>query len=282
MKLTKTSSAAAALAFAALMGASAHAQNAGDLIIGFEQTGNDNVYEVDLGSASQFLSPSSSTFSFTLSNGDLDTYFGNNWATVTTAATTNAVQWGIIGANTTTGNLTLGSSTLPKNTVLVSWNTWDAAPAEKTTNGEATTVQDINNLYSDVANGGTPTAGSTTALPAIVTSTSDGNSFAASIAASNFNFGAGFTKSPLDNDAAGDFPAADTQALDLYELTPTNATLTQPTTLLGSFTLSDQGNQAVLTYQAAAAPEPATYLLMGLSALATIVLRLRLTSDPVA
>jgi len=271
MKLTKITTAASALAFAAFLGTAAHAQTAGDVIISLQQVSTANDYEVDLGPASQFLNPTASTESIDLSELDLNAAFGNNWGTATGS---NAVQWGLAGANTSnSANLTLGSSTLAPNTLLISWNPWAAAPIEKGSSTQKTAAGYINQLYNDVSTFGTPTTGSTVANPAVLTAESDPDSFAYDVAShTNFNLGAG-ENGPLDYNSDTTIPAADGLTLDLYELTPTNAPLSaggpKATTLLGTFTLSTGG---VLTFTEA--PEPSTYLMMGIGGL-VLLWRLR-------
>jgi len=254
-----------ALAFTAILGtSSARAQNAGDLLIGFEEQGNgasSNVYEVDLGSASQFLSPSAPTQTFDLSTGDLSNYFGSSWASST------LLQYGVIGGTQTTGNLVLGSNTLAANTLFTSWNTFALAPTEKTSNTQKTSQNDINALYNDFGNTANPTTGSTVSLPAVITDATDPDGFAAENKTNaNFNFGAGFSTSDLDYNSDGSTAAVPAATLDLYEVTPTNAsTGAKPTDLLGTFSLGSNGN---LTFTAAAAPEPSSWALIGIGALA--------------
>jgi hypothetical protein len=278
MKLTKITTAAATLAFAALLGTSARAVSvgsSGDLIIGFDQSGATENYEVDLGSASQFLNPLAATQTFDLSDADLDAYFGDNWATVTTNAgppATNAVQWGLIGANTTGGNQTLGLSTVPKNTLFISQNTWATVPIEKSTSLQGTPEGDVNHLYNGNANVSS-SAGSTVALPAHIVAAGNANGFDV-YAATGTNFGgtSGYTKSELDFNSNDTLAAADALTLDLYELVPTDAASPQGTQLLGTFSLVDSGTAGVLTFTAA--PEPSTYLLMAIGGL-VVVWRLR-------
>jgi hypothetical protein len=284
MKRTHITTTVAALAFAALFGTSAHADSSDDLVVSFQVAGGsdkDNNYEVDLGSISQFLNPTQTTQNFTLSQTDLNSYFGSTWATDVTAPAappnpaTFAVQWGLIGANTGTSTLsytnTNGTSKVPKGTLFLSSNTFATAPTERTFGQEATTLSDIGFLYGDT-NGG-PAATGSPAGPSIITSTgNDSDGFANEVNNSNFNLGG--SVGLLDNTPDDTFLAADTATLDLYEVTPTvtsPVTLEKPTTLLGSFVLSAAG---VLTFTVAPAPEPSTYLMMGIGGL-VVVWRLR-------
>jgi len=244
------------LAFTAILGtSSARAQNPGDLILGFEEPGSggsSNVYEVDLGAISQF----SSSKTFDLSASDLSTEFGNSWAS------SSLLQFGVVGSTLSSGSLTLGSNTLAAKTVFTSWNTFAAAPVEKSS--QATEVSDVNALYNDVANVGTPTTGSTVSLPAVSTTTSDAGSFA-TIDKNNqqFGFGTGFAKSNLDYNSDGTTSAVDTATLDLYEVAQTSSG-TAPGSLLGTLSLNSSGD---LAFTAAAVPEPSSWALMGVGVL---------------
>jgi len=256
MKLIKLTTTVAAMAIAAAFAtSSAHAQVAGDVIVGFEEPGSggsSNVYEVDLGSISQF----STSQTFDLSATDLSTEFGSSWAS------SSLLQFGVVGSTLSSGSLTLGSNTLAAKTVFTSWNTFAAAPVEKSS--QATEVSDVNALYNDVANVGTPTTGSTVSLPAVSTTTSDAGSFA-TIDKNNqqFGFGTGFAKSNLDFNSDGTTSAVDTATLDLYEVAQTSSG-TAPGSLLGTLSLNSSGD---LAFTAAAVPEPSSWALMGVGVL---------------
>ncbi|HEY0257167.1 MAG TPA: PEP-CTERM sorting domain-containing protein [Candidatus Methylacidiphilales bacterium] len=277
MKLIKLTTAVLALASTAILGtSSALAQaNPGDLLIGFEETGSTNVYEVDLGAASQFISPTSSTLTFNLSLSDLQSTafgFGSTWAT------NSAVQWGVVGGSQDIGDLTLGSTKLAANTLFVSWNTWAAAPAEHVSSVQAGIQNNIDGLYNDFNTQATITPGNTPTLQTGGTSTADPAGFAYQIKNDpNFGIAAGFASSPLDFNSDGTTSAPTAATLDLYELTPTNAdTGAKATDLLGTFTLSNTG---VLTFnEAIAAPEPSTWSLIGLGGF-LLVWRLRRRSQ---
>ena len=266
MKPIKLTSAVAALAFTAILGmSSARAQNAGDVILGFEEPGTGgsaNVYEVDLGSITKFLNPSSSTLTFNLSTSDLSngtSGFGSGWAT------NSLLQWGVIGGTQTTGNLTLGSTTLAPNTLFTSWNTWTAAPTEKTSNTQKTGQTLVTDLYNDT--NPSPSPGSTVSLPAVYTSNTDPDGFAyLNKSKSNFNFGAGYATSDLDYNSDGSTSAPTSAVLDLYEVAQTSSG-TAPGTLLGTFSLAGNGN---LTYSPEAVPEPSSYALVGFGALVLV------------
>ena len=184
MKPIKLTYTVAALAFTVILGASSARAvtpgSPGDLILGFEEPGaggSSNVYEVDLGAASQFLNAApSSTITFDLSTSDLSNAtngFGSSWASST------LLQYGVIGGTQSIGgDITVGGDTLAENTLFTTVNTWAAVPTEKTTAQQATAQSYISAVYNDVANVGTPSAGSTSSLPAVYTSASDPGSYA--------------------------------------------------------------------------------------------------------
>src|ERR1700761_5893845 len=103
MKRTNITTAALALALSAVLGTSAHAvtysnYSTGDLIIGFEESGVNTNYEVDLGSVSQILTAApGSTLTFNLSASDLNNVFGSGVWNDNNTADAPLVQWGIIG-----------------------------------------------------------------------------------------------------------------------------------------------------------------------------------------
>ncbi|MCE0484087.1 MAG: PEP-CTERM sorting domain-containing protein [Methylacidiphilales bacterium] len=274
MKLIKLTSAVAALAFTAILGASssAHAQaNEGDLILGFESTSSTNVYEVDLGSASQFINPSSSPLTFNLSTSDLSSTqygFGSSWAT------SSAVQWGVIGG---TGSPS-GIGGVAANTLFTSWNTFSSAPLARTAGNQGTNQSEIDNLYNGFNTDGAATPGNTGALQTDELASTSPDGFAYHEKNDpNFNFGASFLHSQLDYNSDGTTSAPDSATLDLYELTPTSSG-TAPGTLLGEFTL---GSNGVLTFTEAAAPEPSSWSLIGLGGLVlALIVRRRATLVP--
>jgi hypothetical protein len=179
------------------------------------------------------------------------------------------LQYGVIGGTQSIGgDITVGGDTLAENTLFTTVNTWAAVPTEKTTAQQATAQSYISAVYNDVANVGTPSAGSTSSLPAVYTSASDSGSYAKEVTKNNFNFGTGNAKSSLDFNSDGSTPVVDTALLDLYEVTPTNAdTGSKPTDLLGTFGLASNGD---LTFTAEAVPEPSTWSLIGLGGLVMI------------
>jgi hypothetical protein len=257
MKLIKLTSAVMALAFTATLGSSsAYAQaNDGDLILGFQSTSSTNVYEVDLGAASQFIGVSS-PLTFDLSTSDLSGTqygFGSSWAT----STSNPVQWGLISATSASSG-----------TLFTSWNTFASAPAARTHAQQGSIGTDVIALYNDFNNSTTVTPGSTVSLPAGSDQTSDVDSFAyLENNAPNFKFGTGVNASQLDYNSDDSVPAADAGVLDLYELTDNGSSGTEAGDLLGTFSLASNGD---LTFTAESVPEPSSWVLLGLGGLALV------------
>jgi len=255
MKPIKLTSAVAALAFTAILGtSSARAQNPGDLILGFEEPGTGgsaNVYEVDLGSISQF----STAQTFDLSTSDLSSDFGSGWAS------SSLLQFGVIGDTETSGGLTLGSSALANKTIFTSWNTFATAPTEKSNQNTAASY--VQSLYNDVSN----TGHTSSTLEAVNTTTTDSSGFAYfNKTDHNFAFGTGYATSDLDYNSDGSTSAPTSAVLDLYEVAQTSSG-TAPGTLLGTFSLAGNGN---LTYSPEAVPEPSSYALVGFGALVLV------------
>ena len=258
MKLIKLTTTVAAMAIAAAFATtSAHAQVAGDVILGFEEPGSggsSNVYEVDLGSISQF----STSQTFDLSSSDLSTEFGSGWAS------SSLLQFGLIGDTESSSSLSLGSGTLAAKTIITSWNTFATAPTEKSS--QTTAASYIQSLYNDVGNA-TPSAGSTSSLPAVDTTVTDSSGFAYfNKTDHNFAFGTGYATSDLDYNSDGSTSAPTSAVLDLYEVAQTSSG-TAPGTLLGTFSLAGNGN---LTYSPEAVPEPSSYALVGFGALVLV------------
>jgi len=269
MKLIKLTTTVAAMAIAAAFATtSAHAQVAGDVILGFEEPGSggsSNVYEVDLGSISQF----STSQTFDLSSSDLSTEFGSGWAS------SSLLQFGLIGDTESSSSLSLGSGTLAAKTIITSWNTFATAPTEKSS--QTTAASYIQSLYNDVGNA-TPSAGSTSSLPAVDTTVTDSSGFAYfNKTKSNFGFGAGFATSDLDYNSDASTPLPTSAVLDLYEVAQTSSS-TAPGSLLGTLSLNSSGDLA-FTATAQAVPEPSSYALVGISLALFWVLRRRNSSN---
>ncbi|XHR28645.1 MAG: PEP-CTERM sorting domain-containing protein [Chthoniobacteraceae bacterium] len=232
----------------------ANAYTNGDIVFGVSQVGNDTCYEVDLGSISDLLSMSAGdTKTWQLSTSDLGTIFGTNWANDDT------VRWGT-AATTNGSSLSVGSTTYADKSVWVTQATagknvgktstgvgssdiaslgWamDAYGTDSSNDSNAVTVSDAATMYSwadtYMANGNASSYGS--------------KSFEA------FNW----CVTALDD--------SDGSTLGLYYYDPATSAKGTASTLVGTFTLSDDG---VLTY--AAVPEPSTYVLLGLGGLALL------------
>lgn len=262
MKLKKITTAVTALALAAVLASSARAQvlfNAGDLLLGFEQSGTTSNYVVDLGSLSNFIGVTGS-ITFNLSTTDLGNVFGSTWAS---NSQSNLVQWGVIGGTSRTATQTYGSVTLPKNTLFYTVGetvagTQSLAPlrganaAQNSINGN---IVSLDNAFDGAA-----------AAPGSSTATIFASGTWSSFSPGSTAFGIG---SSIEQPGSGSFTGPTNSVLDLYEL-QTSSVANQPGTLLGSFSLSNSG---VLTFTGAV-PEPSTYALMGIG-LALLVWQVR-------
>ena len=265
MKLTKLTTAVAALAAAAVLGTSAQAQvftaySSGDALLGFEQAGNASDYVVDLGSVSQFIT-ATAPVTLQLSTTDLSAVFGSTWAS---NSQTNLVQWGVVAndqgqtiSKNTDGNsiwYTKGETTS---------GTQTTAPIRGTASALANVSNAIQNL--DTGNGGYDSELSTAnANNAIVTAASAGNSwssFKPGVADGQVAFGIGTDIEQAATGATG----PTNSVLDLYEV-DTKTGSNQPATFLGAFDLSSTGLLTFDPASAKAVPEPSAYAL-GITAL---------------
>jgi len=267
MKPNKITSAALALALAAVLGTSAHAQtyNTGDVLLGFEQSGSANDYEVDLGAFTQFAD-ATSPVTLQLSVTDLNTAFGSSWSS---NSQTDLVQWGVIGSGQLHGNTTVNGTALNADTLFytvgeVTPGTQSTAPTEHSTTVQGTVVSQIVNATTGSGGftSGTLTGNGT--LQAIIQSASATDSYAYEISSkSNFEIG-----SSIQQPGSGTGQGPTDSVLDLYQLNPVNG---GTATYLGDFSLNSGG---VLTFDPAAVPEPSTYALMGIGAM-FLIWRLR-------
>jgi len=251
-----------ALAFAAILSTSAHAQNltynTGDLLIGFEENGTTNNYVVDLGAASQFIN-ASTPLTFSLSTSDLTTAFTSNWAS---NSQTNLVQWGVIGGSSKTGSITLGGDTLAKNTLFytqgeLNVGTAATAPKELNNAGQNTINGKIVNFETDFG-GETPSAGSTLALQATIESNGTANSYGDEVINQNI-FGIG---SSIEQPASGSYTGPTNSVSDLFQLNASTPSGVTPGTDLGTFSLASSGT---LTFTPEAVPEPSSWALTGVA-----------------
>jgi hypothetical protein len=249
-----------ALSGLALAGHSAHAStfSAGstDLILGFYISGatQQDVLTVDLGPASQFYAPSSSSFTLTgLTLADLLGIYGANWFT------NPLLNWGVVG---TAGIVATGDGHAKGYTV---WDTvalGGTRPASTRTN-LATAVTKINTLYGNLTNV-TATGNSATAFKDITTNTT---SYYGEDTSSTASFGI-FNPS-VDNNYNN--VISNVQYSSLWEQQPgATPTATGTASLLGTFAL---GSNGVLTFTAA--PEPTSAVLAIGAGLAMLASRRR-------
>jgi hypothetical protein len=273
MKRTKITSAIVALAIAAVLGTSAHAQvagyNEGDLLLGFEQqngsggvTSND--YVVDLGSASTFIG--ASTLTFNLSTANLISAFGTNWANNTPAG--SLVQWGVVGGSDANGPITLGSQTLQENTLFYTLG-------EKNVGTKATAPATASNSFQGNINGNIQQfaldyQGTNPGVTGSIIASNDSIGWSANTPSTNA-FG---SNKAIEQPSSGSYTGPTNSQLDLYQLNNTTDTPSSTKGVyLGDFSLSSGG---VLTFNGAAAvPEPSAYAMGVIAAALFFVLRRR-------
>lgn len=266
MKLYQLTPALVALAAAAVLTTSAHAQNAnytsGDLILGFEETGAANDYVVDLGPASQLTSDQS----FQLSTTDLAADFGTNWAASNANVITNPdLQWGLV-ANDNQKVVQSNANTIwftQAEQVPGTPNTPLSGDSAATLHSISNTIQNLETASSGGFLGTTPTSDTTNAINQSAAAANSWSSFAPGVT----GFGIGFAVEQPNN-------VGPTEAVeDLFEYIPG----TPQATLLGTLSLSDTG---LLTFDAA--PEPASYALGLTAVLLFLVLKRRKAISSVA
>ena len=228
----------------ALVGvASANAVNttytSGDVILGITQTGNANCYEVNLGSASNFMTLN--TWSYQVNTTDMANIFGSGWANDST------VSFGLAGAGTSTLATVLGQ---------VKGTTWVSAPSGSawTTGGggQNNAAQAIIGMTTgSVANGGfkSETVNVLGANAAKITS-----SLSSSWATLSNKNGASFVN--YNPTVSASFDSNSSVAVAFYQVDNTTSKD------LGNFTMSDSG---ALSFQAV--PEPSTYAMLTMGGL---------------
>jgi len=264
--------------------------NAGDLFLGFRQTGAANSLAVNLGSAAQFLPtslggsaasgssfnvqfgliPGTSTPVFSLAT-DLTTVFGASWANNPTNG--SGVRWAVVGF--TDDSL--------DNTPISGLNARSIFVTRARTNPE---VQSPLLNYSDTAQkdlfaqqfapfaygtgqGAFVTSQSTTnSSEAFIGSATAPNNWNTKIQA-NGSFGLGSARR-VEQGVLGNYTGPTDSVLDLYLAPYGGSTLVNGTTYLGNFALNSSGE---LNFTAV--PEPSTYALLGLAGAGALVRRWR-------
>ena len=267
MKHTKLTTAVMALAAAAVLATSARAADtfysSGDLLLGFELSGNANNYLVDLGQASQFVN-ASSPLQFSLSTADLSSIFGSSWAS---NSATSLVQWGVVG-NDQSAAVQASPATIWYTKGEVTAGTLTTPPIRGTVSALNSVSSTIQNLETGLGgyDGNVSTANST---HAVIQSSSADNSWSSFSPGTGTAFGIGTSvEQPLTGSATG----PTNSVLDLFQVSPKTAS-NQPATLLGEFSL---GSGGVLTFTPAqSVPEPASYALGITAILLFVVLKRR-------
>ena len=234
--------AAIALVGVASANAALTTYTSGDIIIGFTQAGNANCYEVNIGSASNFMTLN--TWSYQLNTVDLSNIFGSGWANDGT------VTFGLAGAGTSTLSAVLGQ---------VKGTTWVSAPSGSawTTGGggQNQAAQAIIGMTTgSVASGGfkneTINVAGTNAVEITAGLSNSWTTRSNTGGASFVNYNPTVSAS-LDSGAS--------VSVAFYQIDNTTSKD------LGNFKLSDSG---ALTFQAV--PEPSTYAMLTMGGLGVL------------
>jgi hypothetical protein len=246
---------AAGFAFTSQSAKAALTYSAGDLFLGFQQTGNSVDYLVNLGSAAQFSQLNGQTFTVDLGGSigaDLSTPFTSTWYTKTN------LFWSVTGTTFVDTNtpstifLTKGRSNV--NTQTTPWTV-------NTPNGQLDQVGLFQSLASAYVNNGSATANSTKGtFQNIVTNPFSNNAYGTFTqgTSNDFLWGSSVEKNFSAGGASG-------SVLDLYKLVPDLNN--SPAQYLGKFSIDNSG--VVSFTSASAVPEPSTY---GLIIVASLVI----------
>jgi len=268
MKLNPKTKALLALAGMALMTSAAQAANVtaprtnynadngtnGDLIlvIAGNNTGGTPVdLEFDLGLASTTFTNASSVvnLSTTVLASTIASTFGAGWFSDTT------LTWGVVGTvnSTLSGNAIIWA-TSPTTTARTS------APLQNNTTGQLQLSENnIHGIYSNLNND--PNVNGAAPHGAAVVLQTNAASYTLEEGSSNNAFGLG----TIDGQLAG----TGAQVLDLYQLS--GAAGSGNGLLLGTFSITNSGNTVSFT----PVPEPSTYAMVGLGAIAILFLARR-------
>jgi hypothetical protein len=282
MRLKKLRLASLALAATAIWATQAQAAfvsyNDGDLLLGFEQNGTTANLVVNLGSIGQFTaggayySPGVGVTVAGLSSTDLSNVFTASW---NSNVQTNLVRWGLAGRTADGQTTTINSVLYQQNTLFLSRGRTtvgtQSVPFNRTFNGTQATIGDnISGLGANLAG-----------LQSTVNSSqagifSDGPGAGWTSYQNGTNSALGFDyNANLEQPLTGSATGPTNSVLDLYRLNNTNNTSGPAAgTYLGSFALNNAG---VLSFTAAAVPEPSTYvsLALGLGLMGVVLHRRR-------
>jgi hypothetical protein len=277
MKLTKLTTAVAALAAAAVFTTAARAQTSGDLFLGFEQSGNSSDYVVDLGQASQFAD-ATSALTFQLSAGtnqDLNTIFGNSWASNSNGSTD--VQWGVVGVDPSKLDSTVANTvwfTLAETTP----GTQSTAPtlANSLLNQVAGNIQSLgfnataaNSIYNSNPTSNTSSS-STPGYIQVAGNPDSWTSYQPGVYSGSDGFGLGRS---IEQPSTGSGSGPTDSVLDLYEDVP--GASNGATDFLGSFSLNNSGLLTFDPNSVASTPEPSAWALGVTAVVLFLVLKRR-------
>lgn len=264
---------------------------AGDIFIGFRQTGVSNTLVAKIGTVGDFLPVSlggpralGSTYNPTFGvipgtstpvsniSLDLNTVFGSSWAT--NPSNNTGVQWGVAGFTGFSGTSAVPG--LETRSVFVTRGRVNTAVQTNLTAdgavGDADGFAGAFNAFAQGTGGGSyinqeSTANSSVAYIGAASNANNWGTQINSAAANSFGLGAGKN---IQQPTSGSFRGPTNSVLDLWLAPYAGSTLVTQNTYLGSFTLDNAG---ALTFTAV--PEPGTYILLAIAGLFLLVFRRR-------
>jgi hypothetical protein len=250
-----------------------------DLVLGFQESGASNDYEVNLGSMTTFLNAAAGAqinLSGDLSATDLSTLFGSTWAN---EGANPAVTWGAAATNGATGAPGITSPTKiswvtqADGTILSSdpTNLYTATSAPGSAHSQVAANPNGNLRYQDIGtmdvalNGAAASTNTANSNTAAVFNASTANSYSKW----DGNSGNGWGATAIDSGTGLALTAGQFAVIDLY----TYQIGSGSGSYLGSLELGTDGS---LWFTAVAVPEPSTYAaILGVACLAFVAIRRR-------
>jgi hypothetical protein len=265
---------------------------AGDIFIGFRQTGVSNTLVAKIGTVGDFLPVSlggpralGSTYNPTFGvipgtstpvtnlSLDLNTVFGSSWANNPTDG--SGVRWGVAGFTGFSG--TSAVSGLATRSLFVTRGRTDPSTPtsldpDPSTIGNRSGFSGAFNSFGQGTDGTAyknqnSTVNSSVDYIGLASGTNNWGSRIDNASPGSFGLGSG---NEIEQPLSGAFSGPTNSVLDLWLSPNTGSTLVESNTYLGSFALSNAG---ALTFTAV--PEPGTYILLAIAGLFLLVLRRR-------
>jgi|GEM_PF-2962666 len=265
---------------------------AGDIFIGFRQTGVSNTLVAKVGTVGDFLPVSlggslalGSTYNPTFGvipgtstavtnlNTDLNSVFGSSWAT--NPADGSGVRWGVAGFTGFSGTSAVSGLTT-RSLFVTRGRTDPSTPTsldpDPSTIGNRSGFSSSFNSFAQASGSGSyknqnSSVNSSVVYIGLASDTNNWGSRIDNASSGSFGLGSG---SEIEQPFSGSFSGPTNSVLDLWLSPNTGSTLVTDNTYLGSFSLSNAG---ALTFTAV--PEPGTYILIAIAGLFFVVFRRR-------